>query len=1223
MQLSPFFILLSSQLISSQSSPLPGFNIFPLRNLIITGKFDGLTFLPTKNSSLPAIPPPSIVPTGIHSQHNGTLELIGNLVTGGKINAICTLNIEDQYFLYVGGDFLRINKHHIKNIAMYNLQDKTWHSLGKVKFSNEVLSLACDNQRQLVHVGAKFYDLDSSNSQSGGIFDWDPINSEWNSLPFKGVNGPVNSIVLRKSNNNVIIGGKFTSTLDSAMNYHPLTNEIDLRNAEIKTYASSNQGRDHPDRFLCENNQSYDMANIPDSQIIFKFPPKVIPSGIRIWNKDNRDGVQKIRIFTYPNNQPIPVAKITPNGKVGCGIVDGCWLNQSNKPQEFMFSKTNIPMSDFRIKVESFYGKQASIKKIQVFSFTTYAPAYPIRNQLDFCQDYQPNGPKVITKVDEQPSETTSLPPTIVKTLSYQPQLLESGYYKISIHRASDCLNCHAISIVDIKISPTYSRLGKINDPITKKKSISESLTEIYTGYFIDSKSNPTEITINYSYFKDSQSAKDPIQGIIIEKVVAHDQLPNLLEFIPFSSNSNQSGVVDGFSQAKQPAMEVTSLTTDQDTLYIGGRLPTGPQIAQIYDNNYNQLLTGYRGEIKGLSVLNQTLYAGGDFEVYQPPSTFLKYLTQLDLTKSSVNWASVENLKTDHPITSFYSNSTNNLLMTGQFNANYDETIKLPQLHYVDYNTQLKNLSSYAFIEGDISSITHQPATEPYTFFVGQIRNSEYVRATNVVYLTENGSVKPIAATPDEINSSVLQTAELNVGLMYIPHLTTPDDRDPIPTPPLIVVGGKSIPNKFPGAGIYEGNRWKFLDIGQGEVKALSCSDNELFLGGDFDAGPGYHRLIVYSFKTKNYVPLPTPLSNSETNRVNKLIRQYGTTKIIVSGQFDSPTGNSDCNHLCLLDADLKNWVALDKPLPGEVQEVVAMVSFKDRIVLSSNKMNKDNELYVYDIPNQKWTQSDLKLPGFPQYLSYDNATRGLFVAGKTDRNNESFIYWWNEVKSHNLGGSLRKSPAIKEIMVYEKPLTSYDEINLDFKLPPQGAILVSGDLILDGFGPCSAALFNGSDWQPYITTSQFQNEKIVSGEANIFRLVPFFPRQREYFSTLFIILISLGISLGILILIIGLGLILLLFQFKRRQRSRASLQPLLSDVSNVDPITAQGITSPLNSPINPPNSNGMVLNGNGIIQDTTTVNGNDPPPFIPMKERSTMARSSSNIFPDTTPLK
>lgn len=202
----------------------PNINFDPLEQLTISGSYDGIS-LYKDTKQLTAVKPST---SSIISLSNDTLQLLGSSNIDGTIYDACIFNNNTLIF---GGNFTTINGQSVNNIASIDLTNNEIKQLSE-GLDGDVYSIYCDTND--VYVGGSFIapsttdSIRYSNSLSqfgGNVALWK--NDEWVGLPWKGLNGPVYSIIKNK-NNQVIFGGSFDTTTDGQTLHAPASQPISL-----------------------------------------------------------------------------------------------------------------------------------------------------------------------------------------------------------------------------------------------------------------------------------------------------------------------------------------------------------------------------------------------------------------------------------------------------------------------------------------------------------------------------------------------------------------------------------------------------------------------------------------------------------------------------------------------------------------------------------------------------------------------------------------------------------------------------------------------------------------------------------------------------------------------------------------------------------------------------------------------------------------------------------
>lgn len=201
----------------------PNINFGPLEQLTISGSYNGIS-LYKDTKQLTSVKPST---SSVISLANDTLQILGSSNIDGTISDACIF----KQTLIFGGNFTTINGESVKNIASIDLTNNKINTLSD-GLDGEVYSIYCDTDE--VYVGGSFVapstsdivSYSSSLSQFGGnVALWK--NDTWAGLPWKGLNGPVYSIVKNK-NNQVVFGGLFDTTTDGQTLHAPASQPISL-----------------------------------------------------------------------------------------------------------------------------------------------------------------------------------------------------------------------------------------------------------------------------------------------------------------------------------------------------------------------------------------------------------------------------------------------------------------------------------------------------------------------------------------------------------------------------------------------------------------------------------------------------------------------------------------------------------------------------------------------------------------------------------------------------------------------------------------------------------------------------------------------------------------------------------------------------------------------------------------------------------------------------------
>ncbi|KAH9935400.1 cortical protein marker for cell polarity-domain-containing protein [Fomitopsis serialis] len=195
------------------SASLPQVDFDRMGAVALTGAFAGLGI---SDSSSVATSFDSSTATLLSRAPDGALTPLGSTNEGGSILAGCALN--DVF--YFGGNFSSINGTSASYIASYTASSDSLASLGSNGPNGPVHALYCDASNNDVWVGGKF------TSPASSVALWNTKSSQWSSPPFGGLLGAsaeVLAINTNSSASSLLFAGSFTvsygnSTINSTNN---------------------------------------------------------------------------------------------------------------------------------------------------------------------------------------------------------------------------------------------------------------------------------------------------------------------------------------------------------------------------------------------------------------------------------------------------------------------------------------------------------------------------------------------------------------------------------------------------------------------------------------------------------------------------------------------------------------------------------------------------------------------------------------------------------------------------------------------------------------------------------------------------------------------------------------------------------------------------------------------------------------------------------------------
>ena len=181
---------------ASASLPLVDFD--RMGQVGLTGAFAGFNFF--DNATTPSFDPSASFLLSRTPQ--GALTSIANTNSGGSISSACA--IDDVY--YIAGSFSSIVNLSANYVAAYSPSSGTFSPLGSGGPNGPVNAVYCDAPNNNLWVGGHF------SSPGPSVAVWNSKSNFWSAPPFKGLNGQVTSITSNASDTSLFFVGPFTTS---------------------------------------------------------------------------------------------------------------------------------------------------------------------------------------------------------------------------------------------------------------------------------------------------------------------------------------------------------------------------------------------------------------------------------------------------------------------------------------------------------------------------------------------------------------------------------------------------------------------------------------------------------------------------------------------------------------------------------------------------------------------------------------------------------------------------------------------------------------------------------------------------------------------------------------------------------------------------------------------------------------------------------------------------
>ena len=277
----------------------------------------------------------------------------------------------------------------------------------------------------------------------------------------------------------------------------------------------------------------------------------------------------------------------------------------------------------------------------------------------------------------------------------------------------------------------------------------------------------------------------------------------------------------------------------------------------------------------------------------------------------------------------------------------------------------------------------------------------------------------------------------------------------------------------------------------------ALQTQNDLLFAGGSVTGQVGeasINGLVVYDMHAAAYrTPQPAALVGPNVI-VNAITLKQGTTQLYIGGSFQQTAQQLSCVSVCMYDTSTNQWNAVGSDLDGTVTALFwsssTTLMATGNLTIGANGTSAGTTTYVasYDTKQQTWsTSKNNAIPGAVTAFTpaLDDGTR-YWVAG-TAKNGSTFLINMDNGNDKPVWHAFNEGTNIRGLIVM--PLTSSHGPSQ--YLNNDQSLLLTGMLNLPEYGNVSAALFNGTAFEPFLLSSKSNGDagsisQIFTSEVN-----------------------------------------------------------------------------------------------------------------------------------------
>ena len=1164
----------SARAITFNSIPSPNLDLDSLGRIALAGDFDGISLYQFEGQN----------ENGFST--NGSQSILSRFPNGAfatlasadaGIRAMCPFVMKDGKLagIVVGGNFTSLGGMESQAIAMF---DPTTSKITPLTgLSGQVSALLCDQEQETVYVGGSFKGANSTNAIA-----W-VGTAGWTNLPFAGFNGPVTSIA-KASDGHIIFGGIFTGLGNATGPNLPDQQIVNISGGNVTSGASSSTtGFSDPRNIICKTSGidgadntwllADDSPGFWDASFKFGFQP----TKLRLWNthQDGR-GTKTWRYTAQPINGIMNFTYIDPVTKQNASCTSECPLSSDPaiKFQDFHFVNV-VGMSEFRIDISDWYGKGGGLNGIELFQDDIYAYAINTFNEptctgIELSSASTRTGPWTVTPSRQSVSDYLSATVTDADSASvtFLPDIKQSGNYSVNIYTPG-CIqdsSCATRGRVNITITMATSN-GQITKEISQTNNF-EKYDQIYFG-LIEAGGSSFRPSVILSPISGQNIPNYSVvaQRVGFTLISSSVGLNNLFEFDPTQIEID-TAVLDNSTFTKAgvslgTASEVNALTTSGSTTFVGGNFTTKTvnNILAISGSEVIQLAgSGLNGVVMDMFLNDTVLYVGGKFTNTSTGGILgLNNVAAYDTGKKS--WIALGAGVTGvvNSVVPLSLNITTNvpetvITLTGDFDqirafdSNKAISVSGFAVWVPSKNNWLQNLAGPIMsINGELTAAADVPGGG--SLFAGSLSSSQLL-ANGAVGLTTDGALNalPVRIQSSQAQSSLTKraTSTQNVTGVVTGLFNEEGDRN------ITVLGGHFTATGTNGSDIHN---LIFIDGAKSDtvtgigselssdstILALAVQGDILFAGGSLSGtvnGAKVNGLVAYNLANSGFSSQPPALAGDSV-AVHAISVRPGTSDVYVGGSF-SDAGALDCPGMCVYSTSILQWNRPGATLGG-VANVMTWATSNSLIVGGALLLNGVNTtLATYDTKSQEWTGTAGAgtIPGPVTALAAANTDASeLWVSG-TATNGSAFLMKSSKGTFSSIGDVFGAGTVIRGLQILSVS-TDHDSTNL---VSASEIIMITGALILPGFGSASSALYDGKTLQPFALTSSSSNKggslsQIISQKQKSFgkKSKNFPPNVSNNTDSSiegglavgFVVLIGLAIALLLIFLIVLAGII------------------------------------------------------------------------------------------------
>ena len=768
-------------------------------------------------------------------------------------------------------------------------------------------------------------------------------------------------------------------------------------------------------------------------------------------------------------------------------------------------------------------------------------------------------------------------------SVTFAPDLKQSGNYSIQVWTPG-CIqdsSCATRGQVNITGQITRGSAGP-DQNVTKtiiQKNNYDKYDEIYFGY-VDASSGSFRPSVTLTPASGQGGPLTVVAsrvGFVLRNTTASGSLNGLYEYDPSQVNANannQTSPIDQAGTSLGDGANILTVAVVGGTTYAAGNFSSSAlsNVLVVKNGNASSLPGG------GLNQVVQTIYQDGDQQgakLYMggnftntrdntvPGLSSIACFSTADNTWQAVGAGVngvVDNIiplqinlsETEQQPAIAFSGFFDQIL---PFGTNPSIPVENLAIWVPSMNNWIQNLGSSVSLIGHLSA---QTGTGVDQIFGGNV-DSQTLQVTGVTALQNSNSGFNLGQLPIKIQP---QQTSPQAGIQKRASIQRPVDG--VVTG--LFYGGPNGLNVTILGGHFTARASNGSDIenlalvslskqnqitglagngsGDAAVLALETANTTLFAGGSIPNG-----FIIYDLDSAQPASFQPSAITGPSPIVEAIAARPSSTQVFFGGSFAN-AGRLPCNALCIYDTSQQQWNAPPPVGDNSVVNVMkwgspTLLYIAGNMTLQGNTANIaafDAKANAY-LPFSGSDDPD-NVPGPITAFSATDATYTSFFAAGIALNGSAFITKFTSTSSsfpNPAQGTwtpvISSSDFNPATVIENVQMMSAKNSHTQTPLMDSNQILmITGLLDVQGFGNASAALFNGTTFEPFSLTTMQDGTPGTLRQAfvqNPDKLLP--QRSSHHLALGFVVLIALAISLALIFLMVVAGI--LAERYRRRR--------------------------------------------------------------------------------------